>query len=149
MILLTDGEHNVPPPALKPRQAAQMAASLGVPIYALDAGPLTPVSSPTGGGEGGARAASQEGSAQSAADRANAERILQAVAKVTGGRYFPAHDSQTLLAVCRDIDRLERRPIQSFQYRRYYEGYPWFGLASLVFLVGVTVLEMTVWQRSP
>jgi hypothetical protein len=53
MILLTDGEHNVPPPALKPRQAAQMAASLGVPIYALDAGPLTPVSSPTGGGEGG------------------------------------------------------------------------------------------------
>jgi Ca-activated chloride channel family protein len=138
MILLTDGEHNVPPPALKPRQAAQIAARLGVPIYTIDAGSESP-GQPT----------SQEGSAQSAADRANAERILQAVAKITGGQYFRAHDSKTLLAVCRDIDQLERQPIQSFQYRRYYEGYPWFGLASLVFLLGVCVLEMTLWQRSP
>jgi Ca-activated chloride channel family protein len=138
MILLTDGEHNVPPPALKPRQAAQIAVGLGVPIYAIDAG-----------GESAGAATGQEGNAQSAADRANAERILQAVAKITGGRYFQAHDSQTLLSVCRDIDRLERQPIQSFQYRRYYEGYPWFGLASLVFLMGVYLLEMTLWQRAP
>jgi len=38
IILLSDGEHNVPPPALKPRQAAQLAANLHIPIYAIDAG---------------------------------------------------------------------------------------------------------------
>jgi Ca-activated chloride channel homolog len=138
MLLLTDGEHNVPPPALKPRQAAQIAARLGVPIYTIDAG-----------GESAGEATSPDGSAQSAADRANAERILQAVARITAGRSFRAHDSHTLFTVCRDIDRLERQPIQSFQYRRFYEGYAWFGLASLVFLVGVHVFEMTLWQRVP
>jgi Ca-activated chloride channel family protein len=134
LILLTDGEHNVPPPALKPRQAAQIAARLRVPIYTIDAG-----------GESASEAPERD----RAADRANAERALQAVAKMTGGQYFRAYDSQALLGVCRDIDRLERQPIQSFQYRRYYEGYPWFGLASLVFLAGVRVLEMTLWQRVP
>src|SRR5438093_9035364 len=106
IVLLTDGEHNVPAPALKPRQAAQIAARLQVPIYTIDAGGETPP--------------------PSASDRAEAERSLHAVAKITGGQYFRAHDSQTLLAVCRAIDHLERQPIQSFQYRRYSEGYPWF-----------------------
>jgi Ca-activated chloride channel family protein len=137
MLLLTDGEHNVPPPALKPRQAAQIAAKLGVPIYAIDAG-----------SDSGETSEGESGGA-TAADRANAVRSLHAVAKMTGGRYFRAHDSRTLLAVCREIDRLERQPIQSFQYRRYYEGYPWFGLAALIMLMGVRVLEMTLWQRVP
>src|SRR5207247_2603305 len=67
LILLSDGEHNVPPPALKPRQAAQ----------------------------------------------------------------------------------LERQIFQSFQYRRYYEGYPCLGLVALLLFVTVHVLEMTLWQRVP
>jgi Ca-activated chloride channel family protein len=137
MLLLTDGEHNVPPPALKPRQAAQLAAKLSVPIYAIDAG--------TDSGEENER----DTSAASASDRANGVRSLQAIAKISGGRYFQAHDSQGLLGVCREIDRLERQPIQSFQYRRFYEGYPWIGLASLILLVGLRVMEMTWWQRVP
>jgi Ca-activated chloride channel family protein len=138
MLLLTDGEHNVPPPAWKPRQAAQVAAKLRVPIYTIDAG-----------GESPAEAADREGSATSASDRAHAEHILQAVATITGGQYFRAYDFQTLLAVCRVIDRMERQPIQSFLFRRDYVGDAWVGLASLVFLLGVHVLEMTLWQRVP
>src|SRR5262249_26551214 len=38
IVLLSDGEHNVPPPALTPRQAAQLAANKRVPVYAIDAG---------------------------------------------------------------------------------------------------------------
>jgi Ca-activated chloride channel family protein len=138
LILLSDGEHNVPPPALKPRQAAHLAAHLGVPIHTIDAG---------GDAEQGETTA--EGSAPSAADRISGERALQAVAKLSGGQYFRAHDTQGLLAVCRRIDRLERAAIQSFQYRRYYEGYPWAGLASFVFLVLLYLLEWTVWRRLP
>jgi Ca-activated chloride channel family protein len=137
VLLLTDGEHNVPPPALKPRQAAQIAAKLGVPIYTIDAG-----SEAVEGSE-------RETGTSSADDRARAVEGLRAVAKITEGQYFRAHDSRTLLGVCREIDRLERQPIQSFQYRRYYEGYRWFGLASLILLLGHRVLEMTWWQRVP
>jgi Ca-activated chloride channel family protein len=137
MILLTDGEHNVAPPALKPRQAAQLAVKLHVPIYTIDAGGDLPTE------------AAQRESAAESADRVQAERILQAVAKMTGGQYFQAHDSQALLAVCREIDRLKRQPIQSFQYRRYWEGYPWFGLAAFILLAGVRAFEMTWWRRMP
>ena len=97
----------------------------------------------------GAHTPNAEGAAGAAVDRVNAEHMLRAVAKLTGGQYFRAQDSHSLLNVCRDIDRLERQPIQSFQYRRYQEGYPWFGLASLVLLVGVQVLEMSWWQKLP
>jgi Ca-activated chloride channel family protein len=138
MVLLSDGEHNVAPPAWKPRPAAQLAANLHVPIYAIDAGGDAPGTEPAPNGQ-----------TSPAEDRANGQRTLQAVAKITSGRYFQAHDAKSLLAVCQEIDQLERQEIQSFQYRRYYEGYPWFGLASLVCLVGVQLLEMTVWQRIP
>ena len=138
MVLLSDGEHNVPPPALKPRQAAQLAANLRVPIYTIDAG-----------GEGVTKEPGTEPPLSPATERIQGERTLQAVAKISGGRYFRAQDSNALLAACREIDRLERREIQSFQYRRYFEGYPWFGLAAFVLLAGVHLLEMTLWQRVP
>jgi Ca-activated chloride channel family protein len=136
IILLSDGEHNVPPLALKPRQAAQLAANLRVSIYTIDAGGDAPV---------------REGTAQpeTSADRAQGVRILQAVAKISGGHYFRAQDSSALLAACKEIDRLERRDIQSFQYRRYYEGYPWFALAAFVLFGSVHALEMSVWRRVP
>src|SRR5262249_14613933 len=90
--LLSDGEHNGPHPAYKPRQAAQLAANLHVPIYAIDAGGDTPT---------------QEGTPEntrSAEDRVQGEQTLQAVAKLTGGRYFRAHDAKTLLGVYQEID---------------------------------------------
>jgi Ca-activated chloride channel family protein len=172
LILLSDGDHNVPPPALKPRQAAQLAANLHVPIYTIDASgetvagggmlsrsdlvsPENPVHNGRDSMAPGRsppptpRPLATNESTDSAADRLDGERTLQAVAQITGGRSFRAHDAKTLLAVCREIDRLERQVIESFQYRRYYEAYPWCGLASFVFLVGVYALEMTLWQRVP
>ena len=41
----------------------------------------------------------------------------------------------------------ERERIESFQYRRYHEAYPWCALASFVFLVSALALEATVWRR--
>src|SRR5262249_6501482 len=38
LVFLTDGESNVTAPALTPRQSAQLAGNLGIPIYAIDAG---------------------------------------------------------------------------------------------------------------
>jgi Ca-activated chloride channel family protein len=150
MLLLSDGEQNVPPPAWKPRQGAQVAAGLRIPIYVLDAGgPVERPPLPSPSDEREPDPPQHEGARSTPEQRVTGEQTLQAVAAITGGRYFRAVDAPALVAVCQEIDRLERQEIQSFQYRRYYEGYPWFGLASLVLLAGAMVLEMTVWRTVP
>lgn len=140
IILLSDGEHNVPPPALTPRQAAQLAANRRVPVYTIDAGGDTSVEEGAVSGE----------SARTAAEiREAGARALQAVAQLTKGRYFRARDTAGLLAVCREIDRLERQAIQCFVYQRYYEAYPWVGLAAFGCWLIVYLLEMVVWRLLP
>jgi Ca-activated chloride channel family protein len=144
LVLLSDGEHNVPEPrsGWTPRQAAQVAASLDIPIYTIDAGnaassehePISETRSET---------------ASPAQIRADAVKTLTDLARITHGRYFAAHDTELLLAACRDIDALERSDIRSFQYRRYHEAYPWLALASFVSLCLALVLEQTLWRRLP
>jgi Ca-activated chloride channel family protein len=128
LVLLTDGEHNQgnPPSGWTPLQAAQIAASLRVPVYTIDAGP-------------------EDGSDQ----RVSAARRLKEVAHVSKGKYFGARDTAGLLAACQAIDRLERDKIQSFRYRRHHEGYPWFALAALLLFASALALDMTVWRRLP
>jgi Ca-activated chloride channel homolog len=131
-VLLTDGEHNVTSPQSRytPRQTAQLAVSLGVPIYAIDAGNDTP-------------------SEADAPSRAASVETMRDLASITGGKYFSARDSTALVAAMREIDRLERTKITSFQYRRYHDGYPWFALAAFVCFVAAVVLERTLWRRLP
>jgi Ca-activated chloride channel family protein len=131
MILLTDGEHNVPPPALKPRQAAQLAGNLHIPIYTIQAGGET----------------DEEGKPSEEAIKAT--KTLQDIAKITKGQYFKTSDTAALLDACSQIDRLERDEIESFQYRRYFEGFAWVGLAALLTWMGIHLLEMTVWRKVP
>jgi Ca-activated chloride channel family protein len=134
LVVLTDGEHNVtnPPSGWTPRQAAQVAASLGVPVYAIDAG---------------SDAAGRD--ADAAANREVSVQTLRDLAGITGGKYFAARDTAALVAACRAIDRLERTTIASFQYRRYHEAYPWLALASFVFFVLALALERTWWRTLP
>lgn len=53
IVVCSDGEQNVPPPALTPRQAGQLAASLGIPVITIEVGPqpsrLTTLARMTGG----------------------------------------------------------------------------------------------------
>jgi Ca-activated chloride channel family protein len=131
VVLLTDGEHNVPPPALTPRQAAQLAANQHIVVYTIDAGGV--------GLEGGAPNP----------QRISAEEGLRAIAEITGGQYLRASDTSSLLAACRVIDQLERHEIHSFIYRRYHDAYPWAGLAALILWTGIFALEKTWWNRLP
>src|SRR5205085_10062180 len=132
MVLLSDGEHNVPHPASTwtPRQAAQIAANLGIPVYTIDAGGVGAISTEQ----------AREGTPASAGNRAEGIRTLQEVAQITSGRCFQAHDSRALFDVCRTIDRLERLPLVSCQYRRYYVAYLWLVLAPLTILATIHLL---------
>lgn len=127
IIFLTDGEANVPPPALTPRQAAQLAGNLRIPIYAINAAPAD----------------------DTAGDSARAQATLEDLARTTGGQCFRAADGPALTQALSTIDRLERDVIQSFHYRRYDEGYPWFALAALACWLLILGLEATWWRKVP
>lgn len=147
LVLLSDGEHNVPHPqsGWTPRQAAQVANGLHVPIYSIDAGGL--------GASGKEPAAKEEGDGEHSASpgevRARAVRTLEEMARISHGQYFQASDTKGLLNACRAIDDLERTEMQSFQYRRYHEAYPWFALAAFVLFSTALSLERTIWRRIP
>jgi Ca-activated chloride channel family protein len=132
LVLLTDGEHNVEPTVSdwSPIEAAQYAALFDIPLYTLDAG--KPV----------------EGDKSDEARTAAIQSLVD-MAHISGGRYFLARDTRSLLDGFEAIDKLERSDIQSFLYRRYHEAYPWFALASFVCYVLAFALEMTFWRRLP
>ena len=137
LILLTDGEHNVDladkeRQVLKPRQAASLAANLGIPIYTIDAG-----GDPPGDNSDAAK------------QRLAGREINRAVAEMTGGKSFTANDGHQLLDVCGQIDAMERQPIVGFVYRRYHEYYPWLALAAVALATLAFGLEQTVWRRVP
>jgi Ca-activated chloride channel family protein len=119
LVLLTDGEHNAtgigPDAPFLPRQAAQLAANLGIPIYTIDCGGIVPATAPN------------ESREQREAGRAT----LAAVSEMTRGRSFVATDATELLEVYRTIDQLERAPELSFQYRRYHRFGPLFAQLAL------------------
>ena len=137
LILLSDGEHNVSKEGaddpLKPRQAASLADSLKIHVYALDAGGILPPN------------ASAEANEQRLAGRA----ALEAIAKISGGKSFPAASGADLLAAYKEIGELEKSRVESFQYRRYYEYYPWCAAAAVVLLAVAVVLDRTRWRIVP
>jgi len=132
LILLSDGEHNYAgragSPTWTPRLAAQRAADLGVPVYTIDAG---------------------SDIASDPVSRAAGVESLKEVAAMTGGQSFSARDSAALANAYREIDRLERRPIQSFRYRRYRELHTPFGIAAIVLLLGARLLDLSWGRRLP
>jgi len=137
LILLSDGEHNVfrdgPNATLMPRQAAQLAANLGITIHTIDtAGEPAPTATP-----------------EEREQRRTGQEVLKAIAAMTGGKAFAATSGQDLLDAYREIDTREKQPAASFLYRRYFEYYPWFAGAAAVVLLLSHVLDRTVWRRLP
>lgn len=132
IVLVSDGEHNVPPPALTPQFAAELAAQQGVTIYTIDAGP--PIN---------------DANAEAAAARRSGQDALAAAAEITGGKSFRAHDAAAMRDALAAIDRLERTPAESFQFRRYAEGFPTLAIAALACFLLLFGLESTVWRRTP
>lgn len=137
LILLSDGEHNAvsngPDSPFAPKQAAQLAANLGIPIYTIDCG-----------GEPRADADS-EAKRQREAGRAT----LKTVSDMTGGTSFAANDGVELSEVYRAIDRMERRPILSFQYRRYFRYGPPMAMLGLACLTSLILVERLAWRVLP
>jgi Ca-activated chloride channel family protein len=128
IVLLTDGENNRG--TVDPRTAAQAATALGLRIHDVGTEGEAPV--PTGRGMQGLRYQTLPVEID--------EPLLTEVAQSTGGRYFRATDRESLRGVFREIDRLEKTPVQQVVYRRFEEAHLWpvaLGLLALAFEIVV------------
>ncbi len=107
IILLTDGENTAGD--IEPLTAADMAAAMGIKVYAIGAGtngwaPI-PVQNPF------------SGQVQMRDQRVNIdEETLQKIATITEGKYFRATDTASLEAIYAIIDELERTEITQRTY---------------------------------
>jgi Ca-activated chloride channel homolog len=134
LILLSDGQHTQSKDdSEKPRAAAQLAANLKFPIYTIDAGGDLPPTSPP----------------EVLAEREAGRQTLRDVAAMTGGRAFTAADGAAMLTAYKEIDAMEKAPVESYQFRRYFEFYPWCAAAAAAFLLIVHLLERTLWRVVP
>ena len=139
VLLLTDGENNKG--LIDPRTAAATASAFGIKVYTIGVGTIGEAPIPTGRGLGGFRY-------ELLPVRID-EPLLQEIAKKTGGRYFRAKDSEALSRIFRQIDALEKTPMQVTRYTRYDETTRPLILLGLTALALELLLSSTLVVRVP
>jgi Ca-activated chloride channel homolog len=130
VVLVTDGVNNAG--AIDPVSAAALSKGLGIKIYTIGVGsagrvpvPL-PVQDPVSG-----RTVTRRYMMNVPVD----EALMTQIAERTGGHFYRATDQQSLQRIFREIDRLEKTPLQVKRYVRYREAFPplvWAGLGLLL-----------------
>jgi len=130
IILMTDGENNAGD--VSPMDAAQLAASLGIKIYAIGMEPYSemahakndslPISGPT------------------------AEALLQQVAAVTGGKYFHAMDEKNLAAIYKEVDGMEKTKVDVASFQQNTEAFFPFALIAMIAMLLELLLRYTIFK---
>ena len=137
IILLTDGANNSG--KISPKDAAKLAATLGIKIYAVGLGTpgyhQVPVPTPDG----------QYVGVRDEFD----EESLKAVASITGGRFYPARDAEALAKIFAEIDRLEKTKLNVRRHTEIDELYHWPLAAASICLVLAIILGQTLLRRNP
>jgi len=124
-ILATDGENNEGD--VEPLKAARLAETLGIRVYTI--GIIEP-------------STRQQG-------KANVdEQALQEMARVTGGRYFPAENEGALAGIYESIDELEKSRVGRPQFGAYNELGAYFAIAALFLLAGELAMRATLWRQA-
>lgn len=137
LILLTDGQNNAG--RRSPLEAAALAKSWGVKIYAIGVGSKEAV----------ATIQTPLGPYKVAVGSDLDEATLKSVSEATGGLYRTADTAEALRAVYAEIDRMEKSEIQSTGYLDYKENFAPWAFAGLAALLGEVLLAATWLRRIP
>lgn len=140
IVLLTDGGENIRnPPAL---EAAKAAKEFNVRVYTIGAGSQGVAPFPIYDASG-----KLLGYRPLEADLD--EDLLKQVAATTGGQYFRAADTAALRNTYAQIDRMEKRKVETTRYEDWEELFPWFLGPGLGCLLLAVTLENTRLRRLP
>ncbi len=139
VILMTDGQNNSG--KVPPLTAAEAAQALGVKVYTIGVGTR---------GEARVPYLNQFGGRGYVMQQVNIdEETLTEIAERTGGQYYRADRTETLVSIYDEIDRLEKSDVEVKHYERYRELFPWVVLSGVVLLLMEIILSHTVWRRLP
>ena len=121
IVLLTDGDQNVP--GLTPQEAARLASTLGIKVYPIGIGTPGEHFVPLGG--------------RTMRDSFDLE-TLREVADITGAEAYEAKNTEALIDIFGEIDKLEKSEIDQRTTIETRELFQWFAAAALViFLAGL------------
>ena len=137
LILLSDGENTAG--VISPEEAARAAKQFGVKIYSIGVGRTGLAPFPATDPFGRRRIVRQRVRLD--------EATLKLMAKMTGGRYFHAQDSETLQSVYAAIDQLEKTVGEGRTYTQYNALYAYLLAPGLLIVLLDRVLRAT-WLRS-
>ena len=139
VILLTDGRNNMGD--ISPLTAAEAAKALKVKVYTIGAGSKGPIPYPVRDLFGNKAYQQVEADLD--------EDLLTKIAAATNAKYYRATDTESLRAIYREIDALEKTPIEDKGYQEYDELFPRFLVPALVLLLLEIALNNTVLRRIP
>ena len=139
IILLTDGDNNAG--KVMPDTAAEAAKALGIKFYAIGAGT---------NGEAPCPMTDQFGRTHYEMIRVHFnEEGLKKVAAIAGGQFYRAADTQSLVSIFGQIDKMEKSTIELTQYKQYQDVFQWFLEAGGALLALQLVLSQTIWRKLP
>lgn len=139
VILITDGRSNAG--TTTPQAAAMAAKALGIRIHTIGIGSR---------GEAVIPMIDPMGSTRYQRVRADLdEATLREVASISGGSYFRADDRDGLAVIFRDIDQLEKRPVDQRTYFAYQEQFAPLLLAALALALMELILRATLLRKLP
>jgi len=145
-ILLTDGSSNAG--IIEPDRAAQLALDLDIRVYTVGVGdpdgPYYARVTDTRTGE-----SYLERIRRNAGQFRLDEETLRKIARMTGGRYFRATDSESLEEVYAQIDAMERTEVTEARYMEYEEKYVAWVTAAIIFIVMAGLGSETIFRRLP
>ena len=137
IILLTDGVNNAG--FIDPKIASELAVEYNIKVYTIGLGSngvaLTPVNVLPNG-------QFQYGNQKVEID----EKLLQEIAKTTGGKYFRATNNEKLEEIYKEIDSLEKTDIEEFKFYNYADEYKPLLLIAGVLLLFEFLLRSTIFK---
>ena len=138
IILLTDGVNNAG--EIEPLTAADVAATVGIKVYAIGVGSDGTIRRPVRGIFG-----TRYQTVQVEID----EEILKEVASRTGGQYYRATSEEKLEEIYREISELETTEVKTQVHVDYSERFARFLWPGLIFLLAELLLANTRFRRIP
>ena len=139
VILLTDGINNAG--SIAPLAAAEAAKTLGIKIYTIGAGSKGAVPFP-------ARDFFGRKVYQNVVIELD-EATLKKIAQATGGKYFRATDTQSLRDIYKEIDAMEKTPVQEKGFQEFQELCTYFLIAGFLLLVAEIIVSHTLARELP
>ena len=139
IVLLTDGVNNAG--SIQPALAAKAAAALGIKVYTIAIGAEGRAPIPVVDDAGRKRIVMGDVEVD--------EQTLRGIADTTGGAFFRATDTDSLVAIYSRIDALEKTTRTMNRIERRDERFGWAAFPAAALLLAELGLGATALRRTP